>query len=321
MYYRILLSLGIVFLSFKSLHAQQAPVGSEIPVIAIDAGIQKQTFTYATKDSLELKLDVYTNAHMPKNSPCMLFVFGGGFILGTRDDRLYNNYFNNLVKNNYVVVSISYRLGLKGVKKLSAFKIEPFKHAVEMAVEDLYDATNWILKNADRIGVDPSKIILSGSSAGAIAVLQGSFEKLNNTPISKRLPQAFQYAGTVTFSGAILSFNGALKYNVTPPPAMLFHGMDDKLVVYDKIRLFNKGFYGSNHIAKVYKKHDYPYYMYREEKMGHEISYRPMQDNIPEILWFLEEYVINKKPYQVEKTFNNMKRIRTLDVTPKDLYK
>jgi predicted esterase len=288
--------------------------------VAIAPDILKKTFTFASKDSADFQLDVYSRADLPANSPCVLFVFGGGFIHGTRDNPAYNNYFNTLVKNNYVVASISYRLGLKGVKKVSPLNVKPLKHAIDMAVDDLYDATNWMLSHAVTLHIDPSMIILSGSSAGAITVLQGDFEKRNNTKLSKKLPETFQYAGVVSFAGAILSFNGALRYKNPPAPTLLFHGTADRLVTYDKIRFFNKGFYGSSHIAKIFRKSKYPYYIYREAGMGHEVAITPADYNQTEILWFLREYVVNRKSYQLDVTFDNLNKKRPQKVTPHDLY-
>src|SRR5689334_6212208 len=108
---RVLLYLLVMSMQ-TVLHAQSKP--------SIAADITKQTFEYAIKDTTHLALDVYQQKgdHLRKH-PCMIFVFGGGFIGGHRDDSLYNAYFNMMVKRHYIVVSISYRLGLKDVKKLS----------------------------------------------------------------------------------------------------------------------------------------------------------------------------------------------------------
>lgn len=289
--------------------------------VAIDADIEKKTFTFATHDSAALQLDVYRYSGTPANSPCILFAFGGGFIRGSRDARIYNRYFNTLVKNNYVVISISYRLGMQGAKRITPFRVKPLRNAIAMAVEDLYAATNWTLQNAHTLGVDPSKIILSGSSAGAITILQADYEKCNDHEIAKVLPENFRYAGVIAFAGAILSYNGALKYRKTPPsPTMLFHGTKDNLVVYKKIRFLQKGFYGSSHIAKVFRKKKYPYYMYREVGMGHESSYTPMNNKQQEILWFIEQYILNKKPYLMDISFNDLQKVRTMHVTRDALY-
>jgi len=263
--------------------------------------ITKETFTYITRDTAALQLDVYTSAALPGNSPCVVFVFGGGFFTGRRDFEYYNDYFNAMVENKCVVVSISYRLGLKGVRKVSKFNVKPLRNAIRMAVEDLYEATNWILKNADRLGVDPEKIILSGSSAGGITVLQADFEKRNNTPMATLLPKDFQYAGVISFAGAILSFDGRLKYKTAPAPTMMFHGAEDRLVYYNRIKFFNRSFNGSNYLAKVFRKNDYPYYFYRVENMGHEMAALPMHKNLKEICWFVNEWVLERSPTNSRK--------------------
>ncbi|GAB3788775.1 hypothetical protein GCM10028818_56010 [Spirosoma horti] len=148
--------------------SQTAPlsVASARHLDPINPSAHKQSFTYATKDSIPLGLDVYNvgDSSATKKKPCVLFVFGGAFMTGRRDDSLYNNYVNSLLAHDYVVISMSYRLGLKGVKNLSKFNIAPLEKAIGMAVDDVYDATDWILDNAPKLGVDTSRIILSGSS-------------------------------------------------------------------------------------------------------------------------------------------------------------
>ncbi|MEO7988704.1 MAG: carboxylesterase family protein [Chryseolinea sp.] len=287
----------------------------------IAKGIKKETFEFIKRDTMSLKLDVYTHPNIPKNSPCIIFVFGGGFITGKRDEEFYNTYFNTLVENKYVVVSISYRLGLKGVKRFTNFSTTPLKTAVELAVEDLYDATKWVLKNSNKIGIDTTKIILSGSSAGAMTVLQGDFEKRNKTEIGKMLPEKFQYAGVIAFAGAIVTNNGKLKYKIKPAPTMMFHGTSDKMVFYNRMYFFNRSVNGSNEIAYVFNKHNYPYYFYRVEGMGHEVAASPMEDNLKSILWFINEYILKQKKYQIEHNFYDMDAKRDLFLTQDDLLK
>ena len=276
--------------------------------VPIDPGIQKQTFVYAVKNDSSLALDVYSmkDADPAVKKPVILFMFGGAFVTGHRNDSVYNSYFNFLTENKYVVISISYRLGLRGVRHVSKFNIKPLRNAVEMAVADVYDATNWVIRHADSLGgIDTSKIILSGSSSGAITVLTAEFERKNEYAAAGVLPAGFEYAGLVTFSGAILSFKGKLSYKNSPAPRLMFHGTADKIVPYEKIRFFNKGFYGSAWIAKYLKEHSIPYYLYSEEGMGHEIAVLPMKDRLPVILDFLDDYILRQKPYEVELNFKN----------------
>jgi predicted esterase len=287
------------------------------------SSVDKQSFVYAVKDTSQLGLDIYTlhSADSNKKKPCVLFVFGGAFIAGRRDDSLYNHYFNNLVENGYNVVSISYRLGMRGVQHVSKFNIAPLRNAVNMAVEDLYDATNWVIAHANQFGIDTSKIILSGSSSGAITVLTGDFQRRNEKPAAQVLPAGFEYAAVISFAGAVLSFDGSLKYQLQPAPYLMFHGTADKIVPFRKIRFFNKGFYGSAWIAKTFKENSDPYYLYAEEGMGHEISVYPMFNKIPEILDFLNQYVILKKPYQIDLLFKDPEVKPLMLLTPAELFK
>ncbi|MBD2756132.1 alpha/beta hydrolase [Spirosoma validum] len=287
----------------------------------VEVSITKKTYTYAVKDHDNLQLDVYQRPNMLAKSPCVLFVFGGGFKRGSRDCPDYYPYFTSLVRHGYAVISISYRLGLKGAGKIWAFRVKPLKRAIDIAVEDLFDATNWLFDHANELRIDPGRIVLSGSSAGAMTVLQGDYEKRNNTELSKRLPANFQYAGVVSFAGAILRFDGGLNYRTPPAPTMLFHGTDDKLVFYNKIRIFNKGFYGSSPIAAEFKKRGFPYYICRVADMGHEVAITPLQRNLPEILGFLDAFVRDRKAYQVDVTLKDPEQKRTSFLTPDQVYK
>lgn len=275
--------------------------------IPANPAILKQTIVYAVKNDSSLALDIYSLIDRDKTvkKPAVLFMFGGAFVTGHRDDTIYNAYFKTLTKNNNVVVSISYRLGLRGVRHVSKFNIKPLKNAVDMAVEDLYDATNWVITHADSLGIDTSQIILSGSSSGAITTLTAEFERKNDYAQAGILPAGFQYAGLITFSGAILSLKGKLSYKNPPAPRLMFHGTEDKIVPYKKIKFFNRGFYGSAWIAKYMKEHTIPYYLYSEEGMGHEIAVLPMKDKLAVILDFLDEYIRLHKPFEKDLLFKN----------------
>ena len=77
--------------------------------------IAKYTDLYAVKGADSLFLDRYTAVSVEQNDarPCLVFVFGGGFIAGERDAEKYLPFFHYMVNQGYDVVSIDYRLGLK----------------------------------------------------------------------------------------------------------------------------------------------------------------------------------------------------------------
>lgn len=236
------------------------------------------TYMFEKRDDGELFLDVYSPAEGSETSidgkekPTILFMFGGGFIQGQRDDASYHKWFKMLTDNGFRVISIDYRLGLKGSNKVGVAQVNVLDKAIHWAVEDLFSATNYIIKNADQLDVDPSNLVISGSSAGAISVMQAEYELCNKTKWAAVLPKGFKYAGVMSFSGAILSREGELDYARMPAPTLMLHGTADELVNYKQIKFFNLGFFGGGKLVKRFEKLGFDYNMYHFVGYGHEIA-------------------------------------------------
>ena len=258
--------------------------------------IVKTTHLFAVKSGQELYLDRYTSTSTEGMRPCVMFVFGGGFSTGTRNADMYLAYYDFLAREGYDVVAIDYRLGMKGVTDPSVFSaISDFKNTVNMAVEDLYDATKYVLDHASEWQIDTSKIIASGSSAGAITVLQAENGICNAAETAKRLPAGFNYAGAISFAGAIFSTSGTPDWESAPCPVLFFHGTSDKNVPYEKASLLGIGFYGSGIIAEQLREMRSPYYFYSVEYEDHSLAETPMTDNLPLVGSFIKEYVLGGK--------------------------
>ncbi len=263
------------------------------------------TYLYHRQDTCDLFMDVYEPAdgseetYMGMKKPVVIFMFGGGFIRGTRDDESYNSWFRMMTENGYRVISIDYRLGLKGSSKVGIAQVNVLDKAIHMAVEDLFAATNFIIENADQLEVDPSNIVICGSSAGAISVMQAEYEIANRTEWASVLPAGFNYAGVMSFSGAILSRKGKVKYETEPCPTLMLHGTADKLVPYKQIAFFNLGFFGGGKLVERFAKFDYNYNMYHFVDYGHEIA-GSMYSTLDLQLKFLENNVIQKEKRIIE---------------------
>ena len=236
------------------------------------------TYMFVQRDTCDLYMDVYDPADGSETSvngvekPLVIFMFGGGFIRGTRDDESYNGWFRTMTENGYRVVSIDYRLGLKGSNKVGIAQVNVLDKAIHMAVEDLFSATNFILENADQFEVSPDNIVISGSSAGAISVMQAEYEIANGTSWASVLPEGFNYAGVMSFSGAILSREGKVDYKKVPCATLMLHGTSDELVPYNQIKVFNLGFFGGGKLVERFKKFGLNYNMYHFTGYGHEIA-------------------------------------------------
>ncbi|MBQ7213357.1 MAG: alpha/beta hydrolase [Bacteroidales bacterium] len=265
-------------------------------------------------DSTTLRLDIYraaVDSLVPAGQarPVVLFAFGGGFRAGSRNQAGYRQWFGQLASAGYTVVSIDYRLGLKGAGQKKYLKwFGQFRKAIAMGVEDMFTATAWLTEHGPSLGIDAGRIVLSGSSAGAIISLQCIYELYNGRSSADILPKGYEYAGVMSFAGAIFSTRGAVRFKRPPCPTLFFHGTADPLVPYQQIRVLPVGFFGSGQIAARYARAGYDYRFYRFLSLGHEVaSLMPL--TLPEQLDFLEHVVCGGE----KGTLDQVVSIRNLD--------
>lgn len=284
-------------------------------ITASAATPEKHTHLYAVKGADSLYLDHYISPVEGKR-PCMMFVFGGGFVGGQRDNEMYSKYFNFLTDNGYDVVSIDYRLGLKSLSSTPDISMKDvislLNNAINIAVEDLFSATLYVLENAAEWQIDTRQIVTSGSSAGAITVLQAENALCNLTPSAAVLPADFRYAGVLSYEGAIFSLKGEPKWKRTPAPIMFFHGSADRQVPYGKATMFGIGFYGPKFLVKEFNKQEWPHWFYDIEYHTHDIAGLPMFQNHNEILTFLTDFVKERRPLTITTTVRD-KALKKVD--------
>jgi acetyl esterase/lipase len=266
--------------------------------------ITVETFTYATKNGENLDLDIY----LPQNDAdferaLLIYVHGGGFSQGERDRADIQEFCTRLSEHGYVVASISYRLTRKGKPEgfgcdcPSTDKLNTFF----AAVEDIQDATFFLIENRHQFGINPQKIILAGSSAGAEAVLNTAYQPpycygLDSGPVS--------IAGVIGMAGAIPDTTAL--YDESAVPSLLFHGTDDALVPYataphhycPKDKVGYLVLHGSKTIAEKLDKLEVPYWLHTACGGGHELASQPMRTNFDDVIDFCFNFVIKENGEQ-----------------------
>ena len=175
-----------------------------LPALPLVARIEPSgTYLYAQKDGEDLCLDIYEPIDSAKifvqidsvtsvRKPTILFLFGGGFVQGSRDHAFYNPWFESLVAEGFRVVSIDYRLGLKGVGKMGIAQRDKLDRAIHLVVEDIFSCVLFLRENSSELGIDTDNLVLAGSSAGAISVLQADYELCNRTSYAANMPEGFR---------------------------------------------------------------------------------------------------------------------------------
>lgn len=224
---------------------------------AISAPYLSESWTW-TQD---LALDIYQpQGDAETVRPCILFVHGGAFLVGARDDASPVNVCKNMSEKGYVTVSIDYRLGLNTFSAASA------ERAVYRGVQDVKTAIRFLKENYAAYGIDTTRIFGMGSSAGSIALIHAAYmeeDERANITSTYSTPDL----GCMSCSGNNFVHNdkpivlanlwGAMVdtnyIEAGDAPMISFHGTDDFIVSPDSANPFNSPFFpalsGTNYIT------------------------------------------------------------------------
>ncbi|KAA3628690.1 MAG: alpha/beta hydrolase [Bacteroidetes bacterium] len=116
-----------------------------------------QNVEYATPGKKVLKYDVYSPDNA-KNLPCIVIIHGGGWISNTED--IMRGLARELVRSgDYVVFSIDYRW-------MHLLDGDESPNKMHHLIEDVFGAIIHIMEHAEAYGADPTRIALTGDSAG-----------------------------------------------------------------------------------------------------------------------------------------------------------
>lgn len=111
-----------------------------------------------------LYVNVWTPHPRPRNSPVLVWIYGGGFATGTSTLRIYDPRII-VAETNLIYVSLQYRVSLFGFFYMG--------HPDAPGNQGLMDqnlALRWIHNNIQYFGGDNSKITIFGESAGSVSV-------------------------------------------------------------------------------------------------------------------------------------------------------
>src|SRR5579863_4566538 len=120
---------------------------------AAESGAQyniRPNVVYGNWSGYEARLDVYQRRGVTTPQPTLIFIHGGGWVLGTKESAVMS--FLPWLQMGWNVINVEYRL--------SHVALAP------AAVEDCLCALKFVVAHARDYNVDPSRIVTSGESAG-----------------------------------------------------------------------------------------------------------------------------------------------------------
>jgi acetyl esterase len=207
--------------------------------------------TYKTVGQTNLQLYIFTpRGPAPTNGrPAIVFFFGGGWTSGSPQQ--FEKQCQYFALRGMVAITADYRVASRQHAKPA------------QCVADARSAIRWVRKNAARLGVDPTRIVAAGGSAGGhlagcIAVVPGLDEPGEDTSISAVPNAAVLFNPALVLApldgqdfGRLASRLTAERLGIAPqeispahhikagaPPIIIFHGKADTTVPFSTSALF-----------------------------------------------------------------------------------
>ncbi len=250
MHLKAIIPLASILLSFTpcSLSAQERPKkagGFTYPPTIEGTTVE----TYKKAGDSELKVWIFPPKKSEEPRPAIVFFFGGGWSSGSPAQ--FERQARHFAERGMVAITADYRVA-------SRQKAKPVQ-----CVADAKSCIRWVRANAQRLGIDPQRIVAAGGSAGghlaaATATLTGLDEPGEDAKVSSQ-PNALVLFNpcVVTAPVAGLDFRGfasdstAQKVGCEPealspihhvreglPPMLIMHGKSDTTVPFVTVEAF-----------------------------------------------------------------------------------
>lgn len=175
--------------------------------------------------TLTLRLDLARprDATATQRRPLIVLVHGGGFVTGDKRDP--QDWAVTYAQAGYVVASINYRLSPTPQASDSA-RLQAIRHAVE----DAQNAIRFLRTQAATWGIDPTRVVTIGTSAGGgISLTNGVAADdpslVSDAPgVSSAVSGAIATGATLTGeSDDVLTW---LRFDASDAPVLLFHARE-----------------------------------------------------------------------------------------------
>jgi para-nitrobenzyl esterase len=149
-----------------------------------------------SEDCLYLNVWAPTRANAGEKLPVVVWIYGGGFGVGSASSSIYSG--QPLARKGVIYVAANYRLGVFGFLAHPELTAESGHHASgNWGFLDQVAALQWVQRNIVAFGGDPANVTLLGQSAGSMSI-----NNLQASPLARGLfARAFGMSGSTLRGG------------------------------------------------------------------------------------------------------------------------
>lgn len=210
--------------------------------------VQHTEHIYKVVDDTELSIHAFAVANALGESPqsAIVFIHGGGWASG--EPSVFFEACQRYASMGFTTFSVQYRLAENKRGDIPSPKLTPIE-----CVLDVRSAVRWVRAHAPDFNINPKKIVVGGHSVGGqLTLATALFDSINETSddlsVSPIPNGMLLYSGTPDTIEAWCDYLLADRrqqiwtispaHNVRPgmPPAIAFHGKDDHVVPFWKVR-------------------------------------------------------------------------------------
>ena len=199
-----------------------APVRYRDPIfnaVTVTSNVTYGSAVNSVGQAITLQLDVYQpTGDTVTSRPAIVWVHGGSFCCGSKTSAELVDEATTFAKAGYVNVSINYRLESPGCSG----SFSNCGVAIQEATADAQTAVRYLRTNAATYRIDPNRIAIGGSSAGAITALNVGYASSEN-PTATRARRALDLGRQA---------RAAPRSSPGDAAALDFHCTTDPLVAY-----------------------------------------------------------------------------------------
>lgn len=219
-------------------------------------GLQHTSVNSADYVRKPLKLDIYEPKTKKKNRPAYMFIHGGSFINGSKEQEEIIHLAHYYATRGWVFISIDYRLKddfgtvpeawIEYAREIPVAYISQFL-AMYPAQRDAKAAMRWMMSNAKTYGINTKYITVGGGSAGAITALsvaisndehfRDEIDLSQDTTLSTTyrnetyvVHSIIDYWGSKIALDLLEKIYGKQSFNHKTPPLLIVHGTEDSTV-------------------------------------------------------------------------------------------